>query len=195
MCTPDLEYIFDPKPSTQTEIGCSNSILVAAKEEKIEEVDIQTEDGWGDDADVAGTSVTTDEAEEADEADEAEEDETEEDEDETDDTDETYEAEAEADEANSNCLIVTTENRESIQFVSFISNGERKVRIQLDGPITLSLENLRDHIDEIDLSLDRLVANDKQPVISDTALFTFLFFIYIATFAYFYLIYINMPIV
>jgi hypothetical protein len=88
-------------------------------------------------------------------------------------------------------MTVDTENGESIQFLSFISNGERKVRI--NDSITLSLEDLRNHIDDIDLSLDRLVAKEKGPEISNTFLAASLIFIYASTFTYFYLIYTNMP--
>jgi cobalamin biosynthesis protein CobT len=183
MCTPDLEYIFDTKPSTQTEFGCSSSIEAKNEQEqrqkqkqKLEEVEIQTDDEWDDDAEVGGTSAETEASEAEEEEDEEAEDE------ETESTDTIVDA---------NCMTVTTENGESIQFLSFISNGERKVRI--NDSITLPLDVLRDHLDDIDLSLDRLVANDNEPVISNTLLAASLIFIYVATFTYFYLIYINMP--
>jgi hypothetical protein len=192
MCTPDLEYIFDPKPSTQTEIGCSTSMVAVEEQEqkqtqKLEEVEIQTEGEWDDDAEVGGTSVDTDEEDEEDDEEEDEEDDDEEEADEADDD------ESEGELVNINCMTVDTENGESIQFLSFISNGERKVRI--NDSITLSLEDLRNHIDDIDLSLDRLVAKEKGPEISNTFLAASLIFIYASTFTYFYLIYTNMPLI
>jgi len=99
-----------------------------------------------------------------DEDDEEVEDKDDEDDDDEDDDDEENDEDAEDDDDEENdaevhefqsTFVVSTENGESLQFLSFIENGENKITISMNGNITLPIDTLTSYLDEIDSSLKR----------------------------------------
>jgi hypothetical protein len=176
MCTPDMEILFEPTPSTT--MNCTKSVSVSHEKPEIQKKDTESDDGeyiWESDYE------NNDSGEEADES-AANESAANETEDESDN------------DKYVNNFTVTTENGESLQFVSFFSNNERMVKIELDGSITLPLDTLRSYVNNIDLELDRVIyTEDSEPILSNSLLFLIVISIYMALAIYIHLIIKNMP--